>query len=291
MPCCVHRVVPRQGTAENLRSQTILQREEPPGSTSFSPSDNRLERTEWNSNRSCHVQWRYRKRFFATNPGEPQNAFYNVAVQAGSVSAPAPQILLYGQPITAAQSMFSQQWSTPAGTAIGGYTDTSGAAPCLLATACSQPDTTGGQVLLLPSNMGLAYTLYWVDAGNSRQITYTYTMSNSQGTSATNSATATFDIEGPTNATMDASPTTVNILPAGRSEFPGSPGLEFGFNPNWAPGINFTASATLPSGNQGSYSFAQLISLDISGYFFSTPANRQACIPQRLFFEHQPRAR
>src|SRR5712692_107879 len=221
------------------------------------------------------------------------------------VLAPAPQIQLYGQTITTTQSMFvgqqialsatvtppsgtsisSQQWSTPEGTVVGGYTNATGSAPCLLATSCPPPDTTGGKVLALPANTGSSFTFYWINSGNSRQITYTYTLN----TGASNSATATFNVAGPTSPSMSAQTSIVQIVAAGYNPlFLGLPGQQFGFYPNSPPGINFTASATLPSGNQGAYSFVQLISKDTIKRIAAPPKNSQTCKPNGFVTDPNP---
>ena len=90
----------------------------------------------------------------------------------------------------------------------------SGSAPCLLATSCPPPDTTGGKVVGLPPNTGSSFTFYWLDAGNNRQITYAYIATNGQR----NSATATFNVDAPAGVTVGPPQggqiqSTVNIVP------------------------------------------------------------------------------
>ena len=204
----------------------------------------------------------------------PANGNSSIAASSAQVVAapgPPPSIFLYGTTNITNQTttmysgqqialsatvnlpqgvtISSQQWSMPQGTAIGGYTNASGATPCLLATNCPQPDKSGGQVLSAPSNTGSSYTFYWVDAGSSRLITYTYTASNG----ATNSATTTFDVNGPTGAAVDAPTGLVALLPGS------PPTMAFGGSPQNL-GVQFTVSATPPSGNSDTYSWAQLIS-------------------------------
>lgn len=255
-------------------------------------------------------------------PANGNSSIATSSAQVAATPAPQPSIYLYattnnitnqtttmysGQQIaliavvtlSSGVTIQKQNWSTPEGTPIGGYTNGSGTAPCLLATNCPQPDSmSGGQVLLLPSNTGAncapsnpppntfysCFTFYWVDLGNARQITYSYTASNG----SPNSATTTFNVEGPTNSLLTAQTSTVNILPAGQSEFLGAPGLEFGFYPNSPPGIDFTASATLPSGNQGAYSYVQLVGKDTGKYVFSPPANSQTCVPSGFVTSSSP---
>jgi IPT/TIG domain-containing protein len=197
--------------------------------------------------------------------GESSTGSYNTMVQA--VLAPVPQIQLYGQPIANPQSVvagqqialcasvtlppgmsiLSESWSSPQGTAVGGYTNAAGTGP---------PDATGGQVQLLlsegtcnsGSSVGSSLIFYWVNSVNSPQITYMYTMSNGEP----NSATATFNFSGPPAVTVSA-PTGVVSFAAGTP-----PVMTFGSTTLQNLGLQVTISpATPPS---GSYQFVQLIS-------------------------------
>jgi len=210
--------------------------------------------------------------------------------------APTPQIQLYQQNITSTQSVIvgqqmalravvtlpagvtisSQQWSTPPGTAIGGYTNASGNGPCLTSANCPIPDTGGGKVVSLPGSSGdtssncgtppantfySCYTFYWVDAANSRQMTYTYTAS----TNASNSVTATFNVDGPSGVSVGPPPgqqqiqSGVNVVPPPTTTSPTTMILTNG-NIGLA-GVSFFASAThLPPG--GVYRWVQVINSD-----------------------------
>lgn len=219
--------------------------------------------------------------FLQAFPGEPSTSSYTVTVDA--ILAPVPQIQLYGNTITMSQSVFvgqeialsalvnlppgisicGQSWSTPPGTAVGGYLPSNSSAsvmplPALSSSACTTTP--------------LSISFYWVDAANSREITYSYT--NSNGTS--NSATATFNVAGPTGASV-----AVNI---GKATV--EPITNNSLDPNGTPtlllwgvqvpggnetGIMFQASATPPSGNTGAYSWVQLVNSDVlnqEGNFF-----------------------
>ena len=105
-------------------------------------------------------------------------------------------------------------------------------------------------------------TFYWVDQGAPRTLTFSYTLSTGQ----TRSATVTFYVGGPTNAGIGVTPTPLNrdliqvvlatplVLGTDRQV------LVFGSNlPSGQRGIKLDASASLPSGNQGEYSWIQLL--------------------------------
>jgi len=127
----------------------------------------------------------------------------------------------------------SQSWSVP-GTTVGGYNAsvTSGAT---VPTNFSQPST----------------TYYWVDAGNSRTVTFTLNLTDGLAIYQS-TATVTFDVSGPTAVTGSAS-TTQSVLG-------GSPiALEFGNYPT-THGFDLSVSATAPTGSTGTISFVQLIS-------------------------------
>jgi len=235
------------------------------------------------------------------------------------VLAPVPQIQLYGQNITSAQSMVvgqqialravvtlpagfsisTQQWLLPTGTGaaatVGGFSNSSGSAPCLLAANCPLPDNNVGKVLALPSSTGdtsstcastpsqsnpppntfySCYTFYWVSSGSSSQlITYNYTMNNQEP----NSASVTFNVSGPTglNVSVDIGKATVEPITGNNVTPGGTPTLIlFGVplrSPNTGTaGIVFQASATPPTGNNGRYLWTQLVNNDLmyrEGYY------------------------
>jgi hypothetical protein len=242
--------------------------------------------------------------------GEPSTSSYGVPVQP--VLAPVPQIQLYQQNITSAQTMTvgqqialravvtlpaglsisTQQWSTPPGTAVGGYTNSSGTAPCLQAANCPSPDNNVGKVLGLPNSTGdtssacgsppantfySCYTFYWVDAANPRQITYTYTMNNNES----NSAASTFNVVGPQGISVSVNIGQATVEPiTGNSVTPGGTPTLILFGvpvppPNQGTaGIIFQASAMPPSGNNGKFLWAQLVNSDVDyreGHFLRGP--------------------
>ena len=124
----------------------------------------------------------------------------------------------------------SQYWSVP-GTTVGGYNAsvTSGAT---VPTNFSQPST----------------TYYWVDAGNSRTVTFTLNLTDGliiyQST-----ATVTFNVSGLTSVVGSATTTGSAVV---------SSMLYFGNFPT-TTGISFSISATPPSNTSGTFSFVQLV--------------------------------
>src|SRR6185312_10286522 len=96
--------------------------------------------------------------------------------------------------LPACTSIANQAWSTPPGTAVGGYTatNTSGAV-----TSISSVNTNAQ-----------SYTFYWVDNGNSRTMTYQYTLNTGVSSQA---ASTTFKVVGPTSPTVTISKNPVVI--------------------------------------------------------------------------------
>jgi len=187
--------------------------------------------------------------------------------------APTPTIQLAGNNISGTQSVVvgqqialsasvslpacmnfsSQSWSNPPGTAIGGYVNSAGTGP---------PDTTGGQVAALPPNstsdpLSLGYTFYWVQPANPLNMTFQYIMSGGFGSVSSPIATASFNVGGPTAPSVSSSRGMWQIQTS-----TSGPQLFFGF-PIGTPGITFTGKATSPSGNAGTYEWAQLVTTNI----------------------------
>jgi hypothetical protein len=217
--------------------------------------------------------------FFPVNPGQPPQGSNTASVNP--IPAPVPQIIFLGQNITGTQTVYvgqkialkvpvdnsdpghptnlpagltvqSQSWSTPSGAAVGGYVVSS--VNCI---GQVQAGDVCASVTPLPETSGIsAFAFYWVDTANQRQITYTWTLSNQQS----NSATVTFDVQGPQNATITPTPGNVNVWPAGvaYNGLAVKPWLEFG-NGLTTFGMKFQAFSTLPTGNTGAYSWVQLL--------------------------------
>ncbi len=148
-------------------------------------------------------------------------------------------------------SISSQQWSTPPGTAVGGYA----------------ASTTSGSVTALPSNTASGYTFYWVYPGTSLNMTYQYTMAGGGGSVGSPVATATFNVAGPTGGKM----TTTHVGTVGITTISGNTYLQFGTSSASNAGVLFTPSATAPSGYSNTFIWAQLISTD------SIVANGSSC--------------
>lgn len=168
-------------------------------------------------------------------------------------SAPTPTIKLGGNTISGTQSVVvgqqialsgsaslppctsisAKQWSTPPGTAVGGYSASS----------------TSDSVTTLPTNTNSTYTFYWVAAQNSANMTYQYTMSGGGGSVATPVATATFNITAATVSSMGTPTGYVGIFQ----------GPVLGYGPT---GITFSPTVTTPSGDSGQFEWVQLITND-----------------------------
>jgi hypothetical protein len=168
--------------------------------------------------------------FFGNGASSTSNPY---TVPVTGATGPTPQILLYGQPITATQAnplsvtvgqqmalsatvsgvtISTRSWTGLTGTAVGGYSNAGGSAPCLTASNCPPPDTGGGKVLGLPPNNTDSYTFYWVSpssAGTPWQVSYGYTASSGmQG-----ATTAYFNVTAPSNASVAITkPPSVAIL-------------------------------------------------------------------------------
>jgi hypothetical protein len=205
--------------------------------------------------------------------GSTNSAMASAMINGGS--GPVPQIMFQGsniannqqnpQSVFAGQqialtavvnlptgdSIATQQWSWSGnqGTSVAGFSATSTGGP--------------GQVTPLTMSTTGNFTFYWVDTGNTRGVTYTYTSANG----LENSATATFNVTGPTPASVSVMPSTdsVHIWPGGIVGQPG-PYLEFG---NWqiggTPGVTLTASASPPL-PRGSFVWVQLLTSDVSKF-------------------------
>jgi len=142
----------------------------------------------------------------------------------------------------------SQSWTQPPGTAIGGYNPLAvSPAPQVVTFANANPTLSASSL-----------TFYWVDVGNPRQMTFTYTMNNGQ--SAT--AMVTFNVQGPTGVTVVPTPSTVSVVPPPTVLSDTDPVLILGAVN--VPGIKFFAQATNMAG--GSYVWIQLIS---TGTFYA----------------------
>jgi hypothetical protein len=216
--------------------------------------------------------------FFPVNPGQPPQGSNTASVNP--IQAPVPQIIFLGQNITGTQTVYvgqkialkvpvdnsdpshptnlpagltvqGQSWSAPPGVAVGGYVVSS--------TNCvgqTQAGDVCASVTPLPARNGSAFTFYWIDAVAQRQITYTWTLSNQQS----NSATVTFDVQGPQNAIVSPTAGDVKIWAAGIG-FAGqatTPTLEFG-NALTQAGMTFHATADQGTNTNGAWSFVQLL--------------------------------
>ncbi len=198
-----------------------------------------------------------------------------MAISVVLPQAPSPKIMFGGNNVTgttqsvvvgqqialsasvslpACTSVSAQQWSTPPGTAVGGYS----AAPL------------SGSVTALPGNTNSTYTFYWVYTANPLNMTYQYTMSGGGSSVSSPVATATFNVGGPTAVSVGTT--------TGQVVINSGPVLQFGGSLSNI-GITFTATATPPSGYSNNFKWVQLVTNDTR---VLTPANGgavQTCVP------------
>jgi hypothetical protein len=123
----------------------------------------------------------------------------------------------------------SQSWSIP-GTTVGGY----------------NASLTKGEVVPIDFSRQ-TNNFYWVDSGNSRQVTYTCTLSNGQSLAAS----AIFNVAGPSATIVQTALGKVHIYDnrLGLGEL----------TDNKDVGISFSATATQPKGYSGSFQWVQII--------------------------------
>jgi hypothetical protein len=193
--------------------------------------------------------------FISNGGSSPSSPSINVPV--APIAAPAPQIMfngsnitgttqsvVVGQPITlAAQfnpplAIASQNWSSPSwssGTVVAQY--------------IKAADNSSAQVVQLTNITNSSVSYYWIVPGNSKQVTFTYTMVNGEH----NSASATFNLDGPGSPSVSA----VFNKDVAVQHFVGSDFLELGSAIN-DPGITFNGSATSPT-TSGRFFWVQTI--------------------------------
>src|SRR5262249_18736415 len=143
--------------------------------------------------------------------------------------------------LPAGLSISSQSWSNPPGKTVGGFD--------VIDTAT----VSRGKKVELPSLNSSGLTFYWVDSGDSRQVTYEYTASNGRS----NRATATFNVKGLTG-NLKMTPTTrtdgsgVQLTTNGSKVFLEKTGASVPGVAN-PVGISFQSNATPPSGYNQSF--------------------------------------
>ena len=136
-------------------------------------------------------------------------------------------------------SLASQQWGTPSGNPVGGYSASRASA----------------SVTSLPSSSGASYTYYWISAGSGLTQTYSYTMSGGGSSSFSTPTTITFNVAGPTSISVSKSTGQAMIIDVG------GPRLGFGSS-SGTPGFAVSVSATAPANGQNTYQWVQLINSD-----------------------------
>ncbi|MCU1269955.1 MAG: hypothetical protein JWN74_1249 [Acidobacteriaceae bacterium] len=195
--------------------------------------------------------------FPSADSGTAQSNWWAISV---SGQTPAPKIMFDGSDVTGAtQSVVvgqqialsvpnsslpacvaSQTWSTPPGTAVGGYNPTNTSATVTPISSVNINSQT--------------YTFYWVDSSTTaRKMTYYYTLS-SGATSPV--ATTTFNVNGPTSPTMTVTPSSTRLQTVQDSTGASIQIATFGAQlspwptegPGTPAGMSFGATITQPSG-------------------------------------------
>ncbi len=227
--------------------------------------------------------------FIATTGGQSSTGSNTATVQA--IAAPVPQIVFQGSNIAgttksvvigqqialsraitlpAGLNVQSESWSVPPGTANGGVNFS----------------TSNGSEIPLPGRTSSTFTYYWVTSGNSRQMTYTYTLDNGKS----NSASTTFNVAGPTGVNVGTYPNSNTMAPVKVriSSFTSTsgatvnaPALRLGDGNPADPagyGIVLQATGTLPS-NPGTYTWVQLLNTDHVEYLDTAGVKKSCVIP------------
>lgn len=158
------------------------------------------------------------------------------------------QIVLYGKyTLPSGYTFSSQSWTVPG---------TGSTPPTAISNFTVGSDfTSGGPVSLTSSRLSQqTVTFYFVAAANSQQVTFTLNYVDNQSHNQTATATATFNIAGPSNSGVATQLGQVAINPG--------PYLQFGSTSGSNIGINFTASANQPAGYSPVFKWVNLISND-----------------------------
>src|SRR5262249_47523924 len=122
-------------------------------------------------------------------------------------------------------------------------------------------DSSHGRPLPLPPLNTSGLTFYWWDAGDSRQVTYTYVSSNNKS----KSATATFNVKGLTGNPLITVTTTADgsgvevFRVLGSNPRIGKLGVCLNTGCTEQTGIAFESFATPPDGYNQSFTWVQLI--------------------------------
>jgi hypothetical protein len=223
-------------------------------------------------------------------------SFDNVQFGPFSISvtlpqAPAPSIMFGGNNVTgttqsvvvgqqialsssvslpSCMSISSQAWSTPGGTAVGGYTASS--------------SSSSASVTALPSTNNSSFTFYWAYPASSLGMSYQYTMSGGGGSVNSPAATTTFNVTGPTGGSMTTTAYTqltianLSSCVINGTPVPAGPWLAYGNltgsctaiqgNP---VGITFNPPTGYSNSSNGAFTPVQLLSSDaLSGSVNST---------------------
>jgi hypothetical protein len=181
----------------------------------------------------------------------------------GNIANGAPQSFVVGQQVALVGcaptnlTVSNQSWTSPSGTAIGGYNASASSGTITQFQQSSNPATT---------------LFYWLDPGNSRTLTYTYWLKNGDS----NSATVTFNVAAAPTVNVNIPTTSITISTVQdcnanalqilifatnvNGTYP-APGQTCLSNLSGTPGITFTGSVAnpSPSGLAGTFLWVQLL--------------------------------
>ena len=146
-------------------------------------------------------------------------------------------------------NIVSQSWKVD-GTTVGGYQPS--ATACNASVPCPAPtDFTKSST-----------TFYWTAASAGLNVSYYFKRANGQSASAS----ATFDVVGPTEVNVSITPGKVDVFPYNGSYYLEFGGVKGGKEVHGPPGMIFTAKASPPAGYSGTFSWVQIIESDTTKY-------------------------
>ena len=221
--------------------------------------------------------------FAPANPGQlPDAALNNLFIQA--LPAPPPQIIFRGSNVAqTTQTVYvGQQIALTIGPPPTGLTVNNRTWSGVNAGAAIAGWTPGQQPQIASPN-NESFTYYWVNVGTSCQVTYTVTYAWTLDNGQSNSSSVTFSVLGPMNANVRTNVGNVQVLPVtpsgSISASTGTPQLLLGGVPvaGGQVGIKLLASASLPNGDAGSYSWVQLLNSDSVRLLNPTLLGAQRC--------------
>jgi hypothetical protein len=220
---------------------------------------------------------------FLGNPGQSNNNSVGTSIEP--IAAPPPTIMYFGQAITGTQSAYTGQQialTTFVNLPVGATTASNSWTVPGTSVAEFNASLQTGQAVELTTVTNPSITFYWVAPGQNMQVTYSYCLANNQ----CNSATATFNVGGPTGYDSSSGVrTTTGSVWVGwlKDRITGVPDQQLTILgvpvSGGQVGIEFQALGQLPQNNQGQYSWIQLINNDVLQVGDNGVGGRGACTP------------